>query len=254
MDSQPLVLYRRNCGNPDCPRWLWLCDRCDRLCRYCSEACRRQARTVRHRIANRRYQDSARGRRSHSVRQGRYRARQRSQKKIVTDRDCLEGVSGSMLEPCRPFRLPSPAAAPRCHRCGRLGVVATPTAEGTAREAANMSEPSIAAPPSPRQYVNQLLTWYEQLPDTPAQARAVDREQAHRLFARAVPAETVESALLLASLRRLTRDQTRGALPRIRSLAYFLPVVEELLAEPVKPGYAEYLRHKLQVLASRRRI
>ena len=102
-----------------------------------------------------------------------------------------------------------------------------------------MSEPTIAVDPSPRQYVNQLLIWYEQLPDTPAQARAADRAQAQRLFARGVPAETVETALLLASLRRLPRDQTRGAPPRIRSLAYFLPVVEELLAEPVKPGYRE---------------
>lgn len=162
-----------------------------------------------------------------------------------------------MLEPCHEFQLPSPVSAPRqlaqeetpprCRCCGRPGVEVASTAEESGSEA-NMSEPSIAADPSPHQYVNQLITWYEQLPDTPAQARAADREQAQRLFARGVPAATVETALLLASLRRLTRDQTRDALPGIRSLAYFLPVVEELLAEPVKPGYAEYLRHKLRAV------
>jgi len=31
----------------------------------------------------------------------------------------------------------------------------------------------------------------------------------------------------------------------IRSLAYFLPVIEEVLASHVSPEYFEYLRHKL---------
>jgi hypothetical protein len=32
------------------------------------------------------------------------------------------------------------------------------------------------------------------------------------------------------------------ALPRIRSLAYFQPVIEELLESPVPDGYLQYLR------------
>jgi hypothetical protein len=35
-------------------------------------------------------------------------------------------------------------------------------------------------------------------------------------------------------------------LPRIRSLAYFQPVVEELQENPVPDGYLQYLRFKLR--------
>jgi hypothetical protein len=35
--------------------------------------------------------------------------------------------------------------------------------------------------------------------------------------------------------------------PRIRSLAYFEPVIEELLEQPVPDGYLHYLRHKLRL-------
>jgi hypothetical protein len=33
----------------------------------------------------------------------------------------------------------------------------------------------------------------------------------------------------------------------IRSLAYFLPVVEELTENPVDAGYLDYLRHKMRI-------
>ena len=38
----------------------------------------------------------------------------------------------------------------------------------------------------------------------------------------------------------------------IRSLAYFLPVIEEVLGLRVSPGYFQYLRHKLERVASTR--
>ncbi|MGI8746273.1 MAG: hypothetical protein ACR2NN_27580 [Bryobacteraceae bacterium] len=38
-------------------------------------------------------------------------------------------------------------------------------------------------------------------------------------------------------------------LPRIRPLAYFMPVVEELQLQPLPDGYVDYLRLKLQRLA-----
>ena len=88
------------------------------------------------------------------------------------------------------------------------------------------------------------------MPATPTQATAPDRQQAQRLFAMGVPAEIVETALLLASLRRLVRDRSAGALPCIRSLAYFVPVIEELLLQPVRPGYLDYLRRKLHGLTT----
>jgi hypothetical protein len=35
----------------------------------------------------------------------------------------------------------------------------------------------------------------------------------------------------------------------VRSLAYFLPVIEEVLDLKVSPGYFQYLRHKLARIA-----
>ena len=66
----------------------------------------------------------------------------------------------------------------------------------------------------------------------------------------AFPLRVVESALLLASLRRLDAARRwRHALSPIRSLAYFLPVIDELLSHPAPDNYLEYLRLKLHRLA-----
>src|SRR5215471_17015307 len=63
------------------------------------------------------------------------------------------------------------------------------------------------------------------------------------------PLRVVESAFLLASLRRLARPSDGPPLSPIRSLAYFLPVIDELLAHPSPDNYLEYLRLKLRRLA-----
>jgi hypothetical protein len=38
----------------------------------------------------------------------------------------------------------------------------------------------------------------------------------------------------------------------IRSLAYFLPIIEEVLELRVSPDYFQYLRHKLERITSTR--
>ena len=64
-----------------------------------------------------------------------------------------------------------------------------------------------------------------------------------------IPLSLVETALLLASLRRLCRPSDLRPLPRIRSLAYFQPVIEELQDHPVPDAYLDYyLRLKLRGL------
>jgi hypothetical protein len=60
-----------------------------------------------------------------------------------------------------------------------------------------------------------------------------------------VSLRVVESAFLLASLRRLIRPKDVPPLSPIRSLAYFLPAIEELLADPSPDNYLDYLRLKL---------
>ena len=56
----------------------------------------------------------------------------------------------------------------------------------------------------------------------------------------------VENALVLAAVRRLMRPGGAPPLGTIRSLAYFLPVIEEVLSLRVSPAYFQYLRQKLQ--------
>lgn len=101
----------------------------------------------------------------------------------------------------------------------------------------------------PAGYVAAVLILYVELPETPLRASVQDQWQARRLCDRGVPLRVVESALLLASLRRLVRPADGPPLSPIRSLAYFLPVIDELLSHPAPDNYLEYLRLKLHRLA-----
>ena len=106
---------------------------------------------------------------------------------------------------------------------------------------------SILDPASnPALYVSSVLTLYVDLPDTPLRASTQDQRQARNWFDRRLPLSVVETALLLASLRRKTRPRGVPPLPPIRSLAYFQPIIEELLENPVPEGYLPYLRLKLR--------
>src|SRR6204780_3597377 len=111
--------------------------------------------------------------------------------------------------------------------------------------AASILEPNH----NPALYVSAVLTLYVDLPDTPLRASAPDQRQARLWFDRGVPLEVVETALLLACLRRTARPTDVPPLPRIRSLAYFQPIVEELQEHPVAGGYLQYLRLKLRGIA-----
>lgn len=98
-------------------------------------------------------------------------------------------------------------------------------------------------------YVAAVLTLYVDLPDTPLRPSPMDQSVARKLHQEAVPLTLVESALLLATLRRLTRSSDLPPLPKVRSLAYFLPVIAELQQQPLPDGYLDYLRLKLQRIA-----
>ena len=95
-------------------------------------------------------------------------------------------------------------------------------------------------------YVAMVLMLYVDLPETPLRPSARDRWIAEKLHEQGVPVELVESALLLATLRRLVRPTELPPLPPIRSLAYFQPVIAELQQQPLPTGYLNYLRSKLQ--------
>jgi hypothetical protein len=99
-------------------------------------------------------------------------------------------------------------------------------------------------------YMATLIMLYLDLPDTPLRPGPQDQSTARRLYQQSVPLSLAEQALLLASLRRLSRDGNRPPLPPIRSLAYFLPVIAELQQLPLSDGYLDYLRLKFQKLAT----
>ena len=110
-----------------------------------------------------------------------------------------------------------------------------------------MSLPDPAA-----SYVASIVTLYLEMPDTPMRVSASDQWLARHFHRDGVPLETVESALLLGSLRRIIRPADAPRLTLIRSLAYFRPVIEELQENPAPENYREYLRLKLRMATQKR--
>ena len=106
--------------------------------------------------------------------------------------------------------------------------------------------PSLA----PSGYVAALRAALDELPGPPLRFRATDRRLAIDLYSRRVPIEVVRAALYLATLRRLTRDVHRPQLAPVRSLYYYLPVVDELLRQPLDPAWGRYLVSRLARLTS----
>ena len=96
-----------------------------------------------------------------------------------------------------------------------------------------------------REYVRRLLESYRVTPGTCGAVRRPDRLFATQLHERGVPLEAVENALTLGAARRLARPADAPPLGIIRSLAYFSPVIEEVLRLQVSPEYFRHLRNRL---------
>jgi hypothetical protein len=100
-------------------------------------------------------------------------------------------------------------------------------------------------------YTRQLLDLYCGLPHTAARRPSpYDRQLAHQLWDQNIPLETIEAAFLLAIARRSSREPSLQPLPPIRSLAYFLPVVQEIRNQQLGPGYLLYLRDKMAQISA----
>lgn len=104
---------------------------------------------------------------------------------------------------------------------------------------------TLAANPQRLQYVRRLLDAYRSTPGTTGRIRPGDRRLALDLYERKVPLPIAEAALLLAAARRTFRAADAPPLATIRSLHYFLPVIDELIAAPLADDYIYYLRRKL---------
>jgi len=98
-------------------------------------------------------------------------------------------------------------------------------------------------------FVAAVLELYLDLPDTPLRFNSADQALARSLRQQKVSLQVIEAAFLLGSLRRLMRPSSLPPLARIRSLAYFQPVIDELLQQPLSDSYLQHLRLKLRALS-----
>lgn len=101
---------------------------------------------------------------------------------------------------------------------------------------------------SQAEYVRRVLDAYCHTPGTTGVVRRPDHLLAAQLHERGVPLMAVENALVLATVRRMVRRDGAPPLATIRSLAYFQPVIEEVLSLRISPDYFQYLRHKIHRL------
>jgi hypothetical protein len=97
-----------------------------------------------------------------------------------------------------------------------------------------------------REYVRQVLEAYCSTPGTAGVVRRADRLLANQLYDRGMSLDSVKNALTLASARRSARPADAPPLGIVRSLAYFTPVIEEVLQLKVGPEYFQHLRLRLQ--------
>jgi hypothetical protein len=102
------------------------------------------------------------------------------------------------------------------------------------------------------EYIRQVLDAYHKTPGTMGTVRRPDRLLAAQLYQRGVPLMAVESAMVLAASRRMARPADALPLGTIRSLAYFLPVIDEVLSLRVSPDYFRYLRYRMERLTQTR--
>ena len=93
-------------------------------------------------------------------------------------------------------------------------------------------------------YATRILERYRSLPGTLRCTLRQDRNLALRLYDRGVPLQRIEDAFVLALARRTFRPSSEPIEP-IRSLHYFLPLLQELETEPPLPEYLAYLKHRL---------
>jgi len=96
------------------------------------------------------------------------------------------------------------------------------------------------------QYIRQVVEAYRKTPGTMGTVRRADRMLAAQLYQRGVTITVIDNAFVLAAARRLMRPADAPPLGTIRSLAYFLPVIEEVLGMRISPDYFQHVRRKLE--------
>lgn len=95
-------------------------------------------------------------------------------------------------------------------------------------------------------YIKQVLELYRSTPGTTGRVRREDRLLAADLHDRGVYLAALETAFVLAVARRCFRPQDTRPLAPIRSMYYFIPVIDEILANPPDAEYIAFLKSKIK--------
>ena len=95
-------------------------------------------------------------------------------------------------------------------------------------------------------YINTVARHYVRLPGTPLRASRHDRRLAGALYDRRVPLGVVWAAFVIAATRWTIRSPEQRQLDTIRTLYYFVPAVDEVLATSPDAHYVQYLAGKLR--------
>jgi hypothetical protein len=101
-------------------------------------------------------------------------------------------------------------------------------------------------------YVNAVVTNYVRLPGTPLHASRGDRQFAGILYDRRVPLRAVYAGFVLAVARRELRSPAMPRFPAIRTLRFFLGVVDEILETRPDNAYIEYLAAKIKPFVAKK--
>ena len=100
--------------------------------------------------------------------------------------------------------------------------------------------------PDFKEYVKKVLELYCNTPGTGGRIRREDRRLAEVLYRRGVALSIIEQSMLLAAARRYARAPDAPPLSPIRSLHYFVPVIDEVSTSPLPHDYFKYLKMKLE--------
>lgn len=143
---------------------------------------------------------------------------------------------------------PSAGGRPQTRPCVSA-VVAEVSSSNAIHSAATHPGGRSASTDAGRVYVEAVLDRYLWLPGTPRRTSRHDRRLARALYEGGIPLKAIRAALALGAARRALRSKDAPALAPIRTLHFFLPVLEEILELPPDDGYVQYLEAKLVPLA-----
>lgn len=100
-------------------------------------------------------------------------------------------------------------------------------------------------------YVREVLRLYRATPGVHGHVRRADHDLAGRLFDQGVPFWAIANAFLVGAARRIVHNGFSTPMPLVRSLHYFLPLIQEMLERPLGYRDLDELRHKLQAALRR---